>query len=104
MYTQNPIRKNKTNILLTFFNSIMDQLKKRDMNVIKKEFINDLNEQRQELATAVVELEKAKMLNNVNKIQPLEIKVCSINRNITKDCEIFEAFFSYHPRWDRNTD
>lgn len=104
MYTRNNIRKSKSNIFSNFFNSIMEQLKRRDMNTMKTEFINDLNEQQHQLSAAIVELEKAKMLKETNKVQNLEIKVYSINKKILKDCEIFEAFFSYHPRWDLNID
>ena len=104
MYTRNSIRKTKSNIISNFFNSIVDQLKKRNSDAIKSEFISDLKEQRQQLTSTIIELEKAKALKNTNKIQNLEIKACSINKKILKDCEIFEALFSYHPRWDENID
>jgi len=102
MCTQNIIRKNKSNIFISFFNSIVDQLKKREKNAMKREFISDLNEQRESLAAAVIKLEYAKINNDIVKIPSLERNVCSINNKITKNCEIFKAFFSYHPRQDKD--
>ena len=95
------IRKNKKkhskNIFSCLVDTVVNQIKGNKINKMKIEFMKDINENRQCLIDSIIDLQKAKFTNDHEQINALEIKVCAINKQIIKDCEIFQAIFSYHP-------